>query len=130
MKVKKVYLLLNHQPTEEQLKDLERVYGSFQIVEPKPEIKEFWSNINPELNSLERDDKSFEIVADIVEKKADSVWIQGESVMVYKVVKRLEYRDIPAFASTTKREVVEVKKENGEVEKRSIFKHCRFVNYF
>jgi NAD(P)H-flavin reductase len=130
MKVKKVYLLLNHQPTEEQLKDLERVYGSFQIVEPDKKIKDFWANIDPELNGLERDNKALEIVADIVEKKADSVWIQGESAMVYKVVKRLEYRDIPAFASTTKREAVEIKKEDGSIEKRSVFKHCRFVNYF
>jgi len=127
---KRVYLLLNHQPTEEQLKDLEKVYGFFEIVEPDQKIKSFWSNIDPEMNSLERDDKALEIVDDVVKKKADSVWIQGESVMVYKVVKRLEYRNIPAFASTTKREAVEVKKEDGSVEKKSVFKHCRFVNYF
>ena len=127
---RKVYLLLNHQPTEEQLEDLERVYGTFEIVEPNSKIKTFWSNIDPEMSGLERDDKALEIVDDVVKKKADSVWIQGESVMVYKVVKRLEYKNIPAFASTTKREAIEVRKEDGSIEKKSVFKHCRFVNYF
>ena len=127
---RKVYLLLNHQPTEEQLEDLERVYGTFEIVEPNSKIKTFWSNIDPEMSGLERDDKALEIVDDVVKKKADSVWIQGESVMVYKVVKRLEYRNIPAFASTTKREAIEVRKEDGSIEKKSVFKHCRFINYF
>jgi len=128
--MKRIYLLLNHEPSEEQLKELEKVWGNFEIVEPDLKIKEFWANVDPELNNLERSDKAYEIVEDIVSKRSDAVWIQGESIMVYNVVKKLEYRNILAFAATTKRQVVEVKKEDGSVEKKSIFKHCKFVHYF
>jgi len=126
----KIYILINHEPTIEQLIELEKTYGNYEIIQPEPRIKQFWANIDPELNSLERSNKADEIIEDIVNKKSDIVWIQGESIMVYLVVRKLEEKDILAFASTTKRQVVEVKKEDGTVVKQSMFKHCRFVHYF
>ena len=57
------------------------------------------------------------------------VHIMGEMTLVYSVVSTLKNSAIACVASTSKREVQEVIKEDGSTEKKAIFKFIQFRNY-
>lgn len=57
------------------------------------------------------------------------VHAMGEMTLVYSVVTLLKSYSITCVASTSKREVQEVIKEDGSTEKKVIFKFIRFRKY-
>jgi len=123
----RIYTLINHVPTEEQVKDL-RQKNFVEIVEPTDQIKKIWSNIDPYLNEMSRNELASIIVNEILEKKVNAVWIQGESGMVFSIVSILIPYGINCYYATSKREVNEVQMPDG-VQKTSIFRHVQFLKY-
>jgi len=123
----RIYILLNHVPTEEQVKDL-RQKGFNEFVEPTDQIKKIWSNIDPYLNEMSRNKLASIIIDEIVENKANAVWIQGENGMVFSIVSILLSYGINCYYATSKREVNEVQMPDG-VQKTSIFRHVQFLKY-
>jgi hypothetical protein len=124
----KIYILLNHVPTNEQLQDL-RQKGFIEIVESTDQIKKIWSNIDPYLNEMGRNKLASIIVDEILEKQINAVWIQGESGMVFSIVSKLLSYGIDCYYSTTKRETNEIQMPDGSVQKTSIFRHVQFLKY-
>jgi hypothetical protein len=124
----KIYILLNHVPTEEQLQDL-RQKGFIEIVEPTDQIKKIWSNIDPYLNEMSRNKLASIIVDEILGKQVNAVWVQGENGMIFSIVSKLLSYGIDCYYSTTKRETNEVQMPDGSVQKTSIFKHVQFLKY-
>jgi len=122
----KIYTLINHVPTEEQVKDLRQ--NGFNIVEPTDQIKKIWSNIDPYLNEMSRNKLASIIIDEILENKANAVWIQGENGMTFSIVSILLSYGINCYYATSKREVNEVKMPDG-VQKTSIFRHVQFLKY-
>jgi biotin-(acetyl-CoA carboxylase) ligase len=123
----KIYILLNHVPTEEQVKDL-RQNGFNEFIEPTDHIKKIWSNIDPYLNEMSRNKLASIIIDEILENKANAVWIQGENGMVFSIVSILLSYGINCYYATSKREVNEVQMPDG-VQKTSIFRHVQFLKY-
>jgi len=123
----KIYILLNHVPTEEQVKDL-RQNGFNEFIEPTDQIKKIWSNIDPYLNEMSRNKLASIIIDEIVENKANAVWIQGENGMTFSIVSILLSYGINCYYATSKREVNEVQMPDG-VQKTSIFRHVQFLKY-
>jgi hypothetical protein len=124
----KIYILLNHVPTNEQLQDL-RQKGFIEIVESTDQIKKIWSNIDPYLNEMGRNKLASIIVDEILEKQINAVWIQGESGMVFSIVSKLLSYGIDCYYATSKREVNEIQMPDGSVQKTSIFRHVQFLKY-
>jgi NAD(P)H-flavin reductase len=124
----KIYILLNHVPTEEQVEDLKQK-GFIEIVEPTDQVKKIWSNIDPYLNELSRNRLVSIIVDEILKNKVKAVWIQGENGMVFSIVSKLLSYGIDCYYSTTRREVNEIKMPDGSVQKTSIFRHVQFLKY-
>lgn len=124
----KIYILLNHVPTEEQVKDLTQK-GFVEIVDPTDQIKKIWSNIDPHLNELSRSKLVNLIVDEILKNKVNAVWIQGENGMVFSIVSKLLSYGIDCYYSTTKRETNEIQMPDGSVQKTSIFRHVQFLKY-
>jgi NAD(P)H-flavin reductase len=100
----KIYTLINHVPTEEQIKDL-REKGFVEIVEPTDHIKKIWSNIDPYLNEMSRNKLASIIIDEIVENRTNAVWIQGENGMVFSIVSILLSYGINCYYATSKREL-------------------------
>lgn len=69
------------------------------------------------------------IVSIMQEPTKDVVHIMGELNLIYGVVTKLKAQGIKCVASTTERQVVENVSVNGEIDKNSIFKFCRFREY-
>jgi len=124
----KIYTLINHVPTEEQVKDL-RQKGFNEFVEPTDQIKKIWSNIDPYLNEMSRNKLASIIIDEILENKANAVWVQGENGMTFSIVSILIPYGINCYYATSKREVNEVQMPDGSVQKTSIFRHVQFLKY-
>jgi hypothetical protein len=124
----KIYILLNHFPTEEQINDL-RQKNFTEIIEPTDQIKKIWSNIDPHLNELSRSKLVSVIVDEILKNKVNAVWIQGENGMVFSIVSKLLLYGIDCYYATSKREVNEIQMPDGSVQKTSIFRHVQFLKY-
>jgi NAD(P)H-flavin reductase len=124
----KIYILLNHVPTEEQIKDLGQK-GFIEIVEPTDQIKKIWANIDPYLNEMDRNKLVSVIVDEILEKQINAVWIQGENGMIFSIVSKLLSYGIDCYYATSKREVNETKMPDGSIQKTSIFRHVQFLKY-
>jgi hypothetical protein len=124
----KIYILLNHVPTNEQLQDLKQKNFT-EIIEPTDQIKKIWSNIDPYLNEMGRNKLASIIVDEILEKQINAVWIQGENGMVFSIVSKLLLYGIDCYYATSKREVNEIQMPDGSVQKTSIFRHVQFLKY-
>ena len=57
------------------------------------------------------------------------VMLQGEFTFTYRMVKKLKDSGITVVASCSERHSVEVLKENGKVERNSVFEFVRFREY-
>jgi len=127
--MKKVYLLSNCKPTKEQIEDLNRNFGNVEIIDPSPEILNFWTNVDNEIEMTYNDfcKKIEETIEDIKLKKADIAWID-EDYYVRKIFSRkLKDLDISVIFSVKEAEFEEIVKEDGTVEDRiKDVKHVRF----
>jgi len=127
--MKKVYLLSNCKPTKEQIEDLNRNFGNVEIIDPSPEILNFWTDVDNEIEMTYNDfcKKIEETIEDIKLKKADITWIE-EDYYVRKIFSRkLKDLDISVIFSVKEAEFEEIVKEDGTVEDRiKDVKHVRF----
>lgn len=57
------------------------------------------------------------------------VMLQGEFTFTYRMVKKLKDSGITVLASCSERRSVETLKENGQVERNSVFEFVRFREY-
>lgn len=57
------------------------------------------------------------------------VMVQGEFTFTYRMIQRLKKAGIKVVASCSERRSVEVVKENGQVERNSVFEFVRFREY-
>lgn len=57
------------------------------------------------------------------------VMLQGEFTFTYRIAKKLKENGIKVVASCSERRSVEILKENGQVERSSIFEFVRFREY-
>lgn len=119
-------LLFSHTLNEEQIIDAKSKYGVGEFVYLPKNLQQLWSNFNPELEQLTLDD--FKSFLSQNANQGDVVLIQGDFGATFAMVNfALERGLVPVYA-TTQREVVEVV-EDGQMVKKSIFKHRRFRRY-
>lgn len=127
----KLFLIFNHELTEEQKKDsFNNLYVS-EIIKLPPELSVFWSNIPPdiELNHEMFLDLEKFLVENRDPKVINYCLIQGDfGATVYMVNWCFKNGFVPIYA-TTKRVSKEVKKQDGTVEVIKIFRHEQFRRY-
>lgn len=121
-------LLFSHKLEKQQSEDAKKNWGvEYFVALPKP-LQTLWSNIDPDLDSLE--DVLSPLRAFIQEngREGDLVLIQGDfgaSCLMASYVRQCGL--VPVYA-TTKRVAEEYIKEGKRV-KKSIFEHRRFRKY-
>jgi len=124
----KMFLLFSHSLTNEQIDDANKKLQVYDFISLPENLQKLWSNIPPELESLDEHLSSLKNYIRLAAKKGDYVLIQGDFGAVYEMVNFAKSLDLIPIYATTKREVVE-EKQGDKVVKKSIFKHIRFRKY-
>jgi len=126
--MKKLFLLFSHTLTATQEQDAKESMGIEGFVKLPDELQKLWSNIPPNLTTL---DAYLEPLKSYIlenASKEDVFLIQGDFGGCYTMVNFVKSHGMEAVHSTTMRDVVE-KTVNGKVEKFSRFEHVIFRLY-
>ncbi len=125
----KLFLLFNHQITDEQRKDAAASLAVSSIMEPPEAIRDVWKRIPPELPAI---DEHLAPVISWISRQAgagDYLLVQGDFGATYLMVRfAIEKGMIPIY-STTERIVVEEKQADGTIHLLHAFRHRRFRKY-
>lgn len=121
----RVIKLINHTPSEYQIKQLMDDWNVSQIIDLPSQLAYKFSNVPPE----EQDLRAFAMefinwIKGLQLSSKEPIWIQGESGLSFLLIQNLLNENYTVIHATTKRDVVE---ENGV--KKSIFKHHRFRKF-
>ena len=126
--MKKIYLLFSHKLTDEQIEDANKNLNVYNFIYLPQNLQTLWSDIPPELETLNNYLSSIKNYLRLSCKKGDYVLIQGDFGAVVEMVEFSKNLGcIPVYA-TTKREVIETKQDD-KIVKKSIFKHIRYRKY-
>ncbi len=126
--MKQLFLLFSHTLTPTQERDAKESLGVTNFIALPSDLQTLWSNIPPQLRTL--DDYLIPLKEYIrnESKEGDVVLIQGDFGGCYEMVNYVKSLGLKAVHSTTTRDVVE-KTVNGKVEKFSRFEHVIFRLY-
>ncbi|MEM4958441.1 MAG: hypothetical protein QXX12_01025 [Nanopusillaceae archaeon] len=115
---KKLVAILNHDPTPEQLKELEAMGWAVKLVKPG-EVDPHWDQ-----------DRVYHFFLSLLVEvgEPEALWVQGDYRLFAAALRYATKHYIPVFVATTHRTVVEEKQPDGSVKKSSVFKHVRFVD--
>lgn len=129
-KLKTVVSILSHELLKSQEEELNRDWNVEKIVPLPEELKNEWSNINPNVE-IGDDSNLVDRLRDLILDKTnqeDYVIVQGEWGMTFTVVNMcFELNRIPIYATTER-----ITKEvfiDGQVHSEKIFEHVRFRKY-
>jgi len=126
--MKKMFLLFSHTLTTAQSKDAEKSFAINDFVVLPSRLQELWSNIPPELESIETYLQPLKNYLLSNASKGDAILIQGDFGGGYHMVNFTKEHNFLALYATTKRDVQE-REEGNVIVKKSVFKHVRFREY-
>ncbi|SOE23156.1 hypothetical protein SAMN06298216_3546 [Spirosomataceae bacterium TFI 002] len=121
----RVLKLVNHTPSQAQIKQLQEDWNANQIIDLPSELALKFSNVPPELIDLKP--LALEFLSWIEDQKlqpTEPVWIQGESGLSFLIIQKLLAENYTVIHATTIRNVIE---EKGI--KKSIFEHLLFRKF-
>ena len=70
-----------------------------------------------------------EVAEKVIGLHPDAVLCQGEMTMVFTLVHMFYLHGIPSYAATSSRQSKEIVKEDGTVNKQSVFQFVQFRKY-
>jgi len=126
--VKKLYVFLSHFLTEEQKKDAIKTLGVTKFVSLPSPLQKKWGNIESDRSLKEKLKPFFDYILDNVTRD-DYLLIQGEAGISFALVDWCLTNGYQPIYSYTKRVVIEKEIEKNKVEKKSVFKHIKFIFY-
>ena len=128
--MRKIVIILNHTPTEEQINDLKLNFNVTEIIYPPEELKNYLLNIPPEDEKISENFLK-SIIQFIKEnlQNGDFIWVQTEYGATFYIVDyAIKNGYIPIY-STTKRVYEEKLLDKNKIERKFLFKHVRFRRY-
>ncbi len=123
--MKRMYILLNHTITKQQILDAKSMLGICEFIEPDANLKNNWSNIPPEVDNIEPYLMGFKSWLGSA-SKGDYLLLSGDFGACHRVANWCKERGVTPLYATTKRDATEKLHTNGTIEKTSVFKHIRF----
>lgn len=129
MNNKKIGLIFSHKLSGEQREDMEKNLKVKEILYLKEDLQKKWSNIPPELESLEEYLSEILYWIDDNFSKGDYILVQGDFGATYIVVEYCKVKELIPIYSTTKRIAIEESLEDGTTRNINHFKHIRFRKY-
>jgi len=126
--MKKMILLFSHRLTQAQRDEAIERLNVDEFVSLPQDLQTIWSNISPDIDSLQEPLESIKEFLETNSSQGDTVLIQGDFGAVYMMVNFCKERDLTPLYATTLRQVNEFIKDNESV-KHSVFKFRRFREY-
>lgn len=126
--MKQMFLLFSHKLTKIQEDDAKKNLNIDKFISLPEKLQFYWSNVDP----ISYDEDNFNEIMKFVEGNAnegDYILIQGEWGFVHNAVLYCKKINLIPVYSTTTREVKEIYKEDGNVEKISLFRHFIYKLY-
>jgi hypothetical protein len=123
-----MHLLFNHTLTEAQKQDARVRFGVDAFVALPEALQMLWSNIPPELESLNEHLAPVEAYVRKEVSEGDVVLVQGDFGATCRMVGLVGSLGATAVYATTKRQIQEVR-EGDKITKRSVFEHVRFRKF-
>ena len=120
-----VLILLNHNLTEEQIKDLKNL-GITAFINISTEK---WGQIPPDLENITQFLEEYFNALKKNGKRGDYFLIQGDYGATYQLVNFAKDLGLIPIYATTNRVSKEILNPDGTISKQNIFKHCRFRKY-
>jgi hypothetical protein len=126
--MKKIFLLFSHKLSEIQRQELQNSWHVEEFISMPKELQDIWSNISPDLESLQGLLEAHKNFLKEHAKTDDLVLIQGDFGACYAMVNFAKGLGLTTVYATTKRNAIEEIVE-GKTVKKSIFEHRRFREY-
>ena len=127
--MKKIFILISHKLTDEQLISINNDLHIEEVVYMPDELKKIWSNIPPTAESIK---STIAPIHDWLSKnanKGDYAIIQGDMGVTYITINFAFSLDLIPCYTTTERITISEKDEKGTVNLIKKFKHVRFRLY-
>ncbi len=124
-----IIILFNHTLTAAQEEDAYASLGVAEIILPPDEIRNLWSHVPPDLDSIK---DYLSPVWDWISERAksgDFVLVQGEFGATFLTVNFCMKKALLPIYSTTARKAIENHLDDGSVQTQHIFQHVRFRQY-
>ena len=126
----KCLIIMNHKPSQEQIKGLEEQFGIKEVLELPDNLRPIWAQIPAEGEVFP--EEQITPITRWIGKNAvvgDRIWFQGEAGATVLLRSYCFGRGLTPIYATTRREAVEVENPDGSVTKKSIFRHVNFRYY-
>lgn len=123
----RLFLLLSHRLTPEQISDARATFGVSEFVEFDSKLMAKWASVPPQIGDLN------EFLAEFKEalnqaRAGDFALIQGEFGATHAMVNYAKSIGVKPIHATTLKDSKEII-QDGKIKKISIFKHVRFREY-
>jgi len=126
--MKNLYVFLSHFLTEEQKNDAIKNLGVTNFVSLPSPLQKKWGNIESDRELKKKLKPFIDYIVDNVTRD-DYLLIQGEAGISFALVDWCLANGYQPIYSYTKRVVIEKEIEKNKVEKKSVFKHIKFIFY-
>jgi len=127
--MKEMFLLFSHRLTESQEHYAREKMGVENFVYLPQELQHLWSNVPPDLDSLECYLAPLKEYLNEILKGESVVLVQGDFGAVYQMVNFCRVKNVQSYYATTKRNVIEYTDKNNNSVKESVFEFRRFREY-
>src|SRR5690606_14713636 len=128
--MKKCLVIMNHKPSQEQIKGLEEQFGIKEVLELPDNLRSIWAQIPP-AGEFFPEDHLQPLLAWIGKNAVvgDHIWFQGEAGATVLLRSYCFGRGLTPIYATTRRESIDVSNPDGSITKKSIFRHVTFRYY-
>lgn len=127
--MRKVLNITNHELTKDQIVDLRATLGVQEedIQQLTDDLKQKFSAVK-----IETYQRHLEEIINYAKNhlvSGDVAIVQGQMGYTYRIIQELKNYGVMCVFSFTDRVSTETQKEDGSVEKTSVFKHIQFIEY-
>ena len=129
IKTKKMLLIFSHKLTDIQIKDAKTNLDVDEFIYLPNELQSIWSNISPYEYDINKELEGIYEWIDRNSSMGDYILIQGDFGATYQLVNYCKLKDLRPIYSTTKREAIEIKKDDNTIVLSHKVSHIRYREY-
>ena len=124
-----MFLLFSHKLTASQEADAKKNLGVKEFIYLDEELQKVWSNVPPDMGNIKEYLEPIVYFLKDSLNSEDVVLVQGDFGVTCYMARVVKELGGVAVYATTKRDVVEIR-VGDKIEKRSVFEHVMFREYF
>lgn len=123
-------LIFSHQLTDTQIQSAKKDLGVDKFHYLPEELQYLWNRIPPDVEDINPYLKSITKWIDTMASKDDYILVQGDFGATYKIVSYCKLKGFTTVYSTTKRDALESRDENGKIVLTHKVSHVMYRRYY